>query len=874
MRTLSGLRERLRAFLFRASEERELDEELRFHLEKAVEANLRKGMSGEEALRQARFALGSVELYKEEARDAWSLGFIEHLGRDMRHAVRGVLKHRSFTAACLTMFAVGIGPTAAIFSAVNGLVFRPLPFVAPDRLVQMYGSSGLTRERDAVMRLDDMRRQSASFDGLAGYEVGARYLSVAGGFERVMVVRAERDFFPLLGVPPISGRTFGPDDAPDVVVVGEAFWRQRLDADPSVIGTSIHLDDRSLTVIGIMPSSFQFPYHAASLLQGVATETRTDVWLPLEPPLRPSGRIANVVGRLKPAVSLERAEAELARITGHLAAEYPDDYGDRGVHLAQLSEAVVSPGVRRPLFLLFGAVGLVLVLTCANVANLALVRATLRDREVAVRLAIGASRLRLAQQSLAESLVLSLVGGLIGLAVAWQGSRWLMRLASARIPRAHEVSLDWRVFLFLLVICLLTAALVSLAPILVAVRKDVRSVLGQAGERGTMSTGQRRMRDGLVIAEVALACVLAVAAAVLIRETVRLRNVDTGMVIRNVVTLHVGQSAAHGGDGGKYYEIANRVTRLPGVLAAGFTQLLPLQSWGWTSSSSDFILRDGPPAEHPEFSIELRYVTPGYFEALGIPVRGRVFGERDDAEAPPVILINESLARRYFGDTDPVGTEMNRGTIIGVVTDVRQVSLDAPASPEIYFPIAQNWSQVSELGMSLVVRTDGPPERWIAAIRSAVRDVDAGQAIFRVRTMDQLVEESMSGLTLYLLVLGSFAGLALILAIGGTYAVISYITSSRSREFAIRSALGADAGHVMRHVLGRASVLVVTGLGLGAFGAIAATPLLRDMTVNVHPPGAALFYVVIVIGLVAIAACIVPARRAGGVESMSVLRRE
>lgn len=801
--------------------------------------------------------------------------WLEDFLQDLRYAVRSLARHKGFAATAVASLALGIGANTAIFSVVSGLVLRPLPFAEPDRLVQLHGKSPLFPRGDAVNNLGEYRNQSTSFVAIVGYEVTARYLRTAGVPERVMTVRGEPDFFSMLGVAPIRGRTFRAGDPANVAVAGERFWQQRLRGDPSAIGSAIILDDQPYTLIGVMPDSFQFPYRAASLLRGVASETRTDLWIPFERPLRPGGRIGNVTGRLKAGVSLSAAESELAVISKRLEIQDPDRNTGRGVYLTPLSEAVVAASVRRPLFVLFGAVGIVLALACANVTNLSLVRMTLRSREVAVRAALGAGRLRLARQFFTESLLLSLAGGAAGLALAWWGTGRLMVIAGAQIPRAHEVGLDWRVFLFLLVACTLAGAVLGLAPAIIAVRKDVQSVLQESGGRSTMGGGQRRVRDGLVVAEVALAFVLAVGATLLIRELVRLRNTDMGMVTENVVTFHLGHRMTPQTDVRQFYEIADRVSQLPGVRAAGFTQLLPLQNWGWSSNSSDFTVRGHPP-KTPVFPIELRFVTPGYFQALGIPIqKGRSFTTQDTRDAPRVILINETLARRYFGAEDPTGKEMNRGTIVGVVGDVRQVNLDRSASPEIYTNIAQNWSQVSELGITLVVSTQGPPEGLIEAIRSVIRDVNPNHAIFRVKTMDHVVADSLSDFTLYLSLMASFAALALLLAMTGTYGVISYIATSRSREFAIRVALGADRKRVTRLVLGQGIRLTAIGLGLGLCGAFAATPLLRDLPVTVRPPDVATAApVAVFIGIVALAACLVPARRAADVDPMSVLRNE
>jgi predicted permease len=805
--------------------------------------------------------------------------WLDDLLQDFRYAARSLFAHRAFTATAVATLALGIGATTAIFSVVSALVFRPLPFPEPGRLVQLHGSSALMPRGDAMMNLETYRRESTSFEAIAGYEVGARYLRRGDGAERVMTVRAEPDFFHMLGVAAASGRTFGPGDAPTLVVVSDAFWRRHSVAalrDP--IGSTLTFDDQTLTVIGVMPPSFQFPYGAASLLPGVAAETRTDIWLPFDQPLRPRGRIGNVTARLRPEVSAIAADSELKAIAKRLEAEFPDTNAGRGVYVEPLSDAVVAPPIRRVLFLLFGAVGLLLALACANVANLSLARMSIRGREVAVRAALGAARGRLVRQFLTESLVLSLAGGAVGLAIAWGGTEQLMLAAAPHLPRAHEVSVDWRVFAFLLAVCTATGALLGLAPAMITGRDDASrapSALQETSGRTTVSAGQRRLRDALVVAEVAIAFVLAVGASMLIRELVRLRNTDPGMATANVVTFHLGHRMTPDTDVRQFYEIERRVSELPGVRAAGLTQMLPLQNWGWTSNSSDFVVRGRPPIT-PVFPIQLRYVTPGYFDALGIPIaKGRGLTAGDDRSAPLVILVNETLARRYFGDADPTGQPTTRGTIAGVVGDVRQENLDRPAVPELYYPVAQNWSQLSDLGMTLVVSARGQPDALIEPVRSAVRGVNPALAVFNVKTMDRVVADSLSDFTLYLSLMTGFAVLALVLALTGTYGVIAYIASARTKEFAIRVALGADRTRVTRLVLGQGVLLVGLGIGVGLLAALAATPLVEGLPVTVRPPGIVTIAPVgVLIALVAGVASLVPALRAARVNPMTALRNE
>jgi putative ABC transport system permease protein len=840
-----------------------------------IEDDLRREMEAHRDMMGTPARFGNTLQHREDARDVWGWRWLDDLTQDFRYAVRTlVLSHRTFAITAVSMLAIGIGVTTAVFSVVNALVLRPLPFPDSDRLVQLHGTTLRPAQGLQVTNLETYRRDSGAFAAVAGYEVGARYLRDAGGTERVMVVRTERDFFAVLGVPPLYGRTYDSTEASPAVVLAEAFWRRRFGGAGDIIGRALVLDGQPYTVVGIMPAGFQFPYRAGSLLQSTGEHTRTELWMPFDRPLSARARIGSVTGRLKPGVSLAAAQSELNVIAKRLEAQYPETNQGRGIAIVPLAQEVVPAPIQRLVMLLFGAVIMVLALACANVANLSLARMTLRQREVAVRAAIGASPFRLVRQFLTESLFLSLAGGIAGLILAWWILKRLIVSAAPYLPRAHEVALDWRVFAFMLAVCALVGTAVGAVPAIIAARRDPRSTLQEAGTHGTMGPGQRRLRNGLVVAEVALAFVLGVGASVLLRELVRLRATDAGIVTANVITFHVGQPRDPN-IGMRFYEIADRVARLPGVAAAGFVQMLPLQSWGWTSNSSDFRVR-GRPARAEEFQIELRYVTPGYFDALGIPIRrGRGFTAADTPGATPVVVINETLARRAFPGEDPIGLLTTRGLIVGTIADVRQSDLDRPAVPELYTAIAQNWSQISELGMTLVVRTRDRPEPLIDPIRSTIRDVHPDQAVFGIKTMEGVIAESLAGFTLSLSILAAFAILAIVLALSGTYGVISYLASSRAREFAIRVALGAGRRRVIGVVLRQGLVLTGVGLIVGSAAALAAGPLVRIAPITVRPPDwITLIPVACVIAVVAATAALVPARRAARVDPMAVLRSD
>ena len=810
--------------------------------------------------------------------------WIDDLLRDVRFASRSFLRNPGFAFVAAASLALATGATTAIFSIVNGVLLRPLPLGNPDQLVQVYGSWREDRRGPAdeiddplgSIEIETYSTQSRLIAAFAGYSVTTRHLQRADRTERLTAVAADLTFFTLLNVETIAGRTFREGDGQDVAVISAGLWEQRFARDPAVVGSTVTLNGRPCTVLGVMPDTFQFPYTAASLLPGALPESRTDIWVPISP-LRDSssptgwrqGRV-NVVARLQPGISRPAAEAELRVIAQRLEEQHRAVNLGVGVRLVPLTEVVVGP-VRRSLWMLFAAVGLVLAAACANVANLLLSRMAARTREVVTRAALGADRMRLTRQFLTESVLLSLRWRRGRLAIARWGTDVLVALVSARIPRAHEITLDWYAFAFLLLICLATAILFGLAPALD--RSAARHPHGHEGIDGTRhGWPDLRPNSGtaLVVIEVALAFVLALGAVQVMREAIRLEHVATGMVTANVLTLHVTPRTT----AQDYYAIEERVAQLPGVRAAGFTQLVPLQNWGWTGG---FSIR-GEATDRSRLLIAgLRYVTPGYFATLGIPVlHGRGFTRGDTAEAPRVILVNEALVRTYFPAADecPVGRELDRGTIIGVVGDVRQVRLDRPAEPEIYYPAAQNVTMTSDLGMSLIVRTATSPESLTPAIRDAVTKVNANLAIFNVKTMEQVLADSLWEVHLYRWLIGLFTALTLVLAAIGLHGVIAYNVTSRMREFAVRLALGADPAGLARSVVRRAIGLTAAGLAGGALIAAAVSPWLDQLPVARQSDPIAYGAIGAALIALALAASAVPALRVAAVDPSAALRQE
>ncbi len=808
--------------------------------------------------------------------------WLDDLAHDVRVGARTLLRTPGFALTAVLTLGLAAGATTAIFGVLNAVVLQPLPFARPDALVQVHGRSwGDDRPgtpspvagRVGSAQLLAFSEEATRFSGFAGYAVTTVHLVRDGRPERLTAVRADPNLFGVLGTAPAVGRTFGPGDAPDGIVISAALWRREFGGARDLPGTRVQLDGRGATILGVMPDAFQFPYGASATTPGALPESRTDVWLPLAPIRTPGspdglrrGRV-DVVARLKDGVPPASAEAELRAISARLEERQTGTPRLRfDARVVPVRDEALGT-IRRSLWLLLAAAGLVLAAACANVANLMLARLSVRLREIATRAALGAGRARLARLFLVESLALSLAGGMLGVAVAYAGTRLFTAIGAATIPRSHEIALDWSTFGFLLGACLVTALLFGVAPAAAAARVDPHSVSRAGGTSTTAGRGVRHLRNVLVVAQVALAFLLASGAAWVVYEVLRLSRLQPGMATANVVTLHVTPRAAPG----DYTAIERRVAALPGVAAAGFTQLLPLQNWGW---DGDFTIEGEPPGP-ARLTTGLRYVTPGYFGALQIPLlRGRLFADTDAAGSPAVVLVNDAFARRFFPDRDPIGRVLDRGTIVGVVGDVRQVSLDRPAEPELYYAAAQNVTMASDLGMTLVVRTRAAPTGDIQSVRGAIREVNPNLAVFHVKTMEQVLADSMWRLHLYRWLVGAFAALVLVLAAVGLYGVLAYAAAAQSREFAIRLALGSTRGGLAGRVLASGLRLTLAGLLLGAAAVALASAAAPAFGIEVRAEPLAAVTGAATLVLLALAACCVPAARVAAVNPAAALRQE
>jgi predicted permease len=769
---------------------------------------------------------------------------VEDTIRDLQFAVRSWRRAPGFALAAIATLAIGIGANTAIFSVVSGVLLRPLPFADPQNLVQLYetqprNSTQLGFDGPVVFRdFEEWRTQSRLLDGIITCNSSARNYQGNGDPEQIPAVAAERGLFRLLGVSAIAGRTFDEGDPLNVAVASYSFWKSHLGGDKSAIGRTVLLDGQAFTLIGAMPEGFQFPY----------TVSPPGLWVPWEAPLdlrsHPNRRVEIVVARLKKGTGSETVRQELNAMES-------TSQGGRIVRIRPLKD-VVSGSARQSLLLLLGAVAMVLLVACVNVANLLLARTASRAREIAIRAAVGASHWRLIRQVLTESLVLALGGAIAGLAIGVAGSRLLLRIAASQIPRAQEIGLDWRVFAFLLAVCVVTGLGFGLAPAITA----ARGVVSGLARRSVGST----LRDTLVVTEIALAFVLLAGAGLLLRTFLNLQHTDPGLNPENVLTLHVVLSGAP-----ESVAIEERVAQIPGVRAAGLISLLPLQNSGWNGGFKI----SGSPEIH---ETELRFVTPGYFRAMGIPLRrGREFS-RPDVNTPGNVLINEVLARLYFPNQDPVGRGTDRGTIIGVVGDVRQTAMDISPKPEMYFA---GFAQIRSLGSTLIVRGARPPQAMLGAIRAAIREVSPDQALFRVEAMQAVIDESLAKPRLYAWLVGLFATMGTLLAVAGIYGVIAYLVTLRAREFGIRMALGADTGRILRLVLSRGAMLAALGLAIGIAGAAVLTRVLRGVLYGVAATDSVTFAAgAAVLAVVAVGACLAPARRAARVDPSVALRCE
>jgi len=798
--------------------------------------------------------------------------------QDLRFGARMLWKNPGFTLIVLLTLSLGIGANTAIFSVVNTVMLSQLPFKNADRLVRLNESNperGWPTFSASHPNFLDWRARNQTFEAMAATSGDNFNLNLGGDVEVIRGAVITADFLTVLGVSPALGRNFMPEeDRPGgntrVALITHGFWQRRFGGDPGVVGKTLTINDNPFTVVGVLPKSFSW---------GGA---RNEVFAPLAPdPARSRGdHRLTVIGRLKPGVALERALADLNTVAQQLSQQYPESNKGWSVTGQKFYDWIVPAERRRAILVFAGAVIFVLLIACSNVANLMLARGAVRQKEISIRMALGAGRFRIIRQLLAEALLLALIAGGLGLLVAMVVVGALKTMNPANLPRLDELSVDGRVMAFGLLISLVTGVLFGLFPALQASRPDLNETLKE-GARGSGGAGGQRVRGALVIAEVALSVALLIGAGLLLRSFSKLQDVKLGFEPENLLTMRISlPRSRYQGDPeawGFYTRLLREVKALPGVQDAALTSLAPLGGGGTSGEVQIPGRAAAPDGSMP--SSGWRVVSPGYLRTLGIPLRGRDFDERDTAESQPVTIISEEMARRYWPGEDPLGRPVtlrslgNRTyTIIGVAGDVRSIGPDAEPGPMAYVSTAVFARAIQS---SLVVRTRTEPAAQTATVRGVLRSIDANVPVFNIQTVEQLLYDSLGSRRFNMFLLGSFAGVALLLASVGLFGVMAYLVSQRTREIGVRLALGARPRDVFRLVIGRGMLLALVGAVVGAAGAFGLARFLETLLFQIRPTDPLTFTVAPALLLgVALLACYIPARRAMKVDPMVALRCE
>jgi putative ABC transport system permease protein len=811
---------------------------------------------------------------------------MDSLIKDIRYGVRGLLRHPGFTAIVVVTLALGIGASTAIFSVVDTVLLRRLPYRTADRIVaiQELDPSGKRIQVTSANFLD-WRAQSTVFEHLAAIRTTTTNLALSDHSERIDFAQTSANFFDVFGITPQHGRLFISRDEEaghePVVVLSDTLWRRRYGADPATVGKQIALDGRNYTVIGIAPTGFQYP-------------DKTEIWLPplrLVPEMndrqdvtqtRGMGYLA-AVGLLKSGVSVQQAATEMETITTRLRQQYPDTNNRRFNRVVSLHEHLIGD-TSKVLWLLLGAVTFVLLIGCANVANLLLASAAPRQKEMAIRAALGASRWRVMRQLFTESTILALAGGAVGLLVAVWGLAAITKLLPADFPRLNEIQIDWRVLAFTFGASVLTGILFGLAPALQISRPDVQEAIRETGRGTSSSRRQTRFRQALIVVEVALSVVLLAGAGLLFRSFIHLQSVNAGFVSQQVLTARLSPSGTNFTTDADYINFYNRVMErisgVPGVQDVGMINTLPL------AKGPTLALRvEGRPVTTPDKwpGANYRTVSSNYFRAMSIPVvQGRAFTQQDNEGAPLALMINQELAQRVFPGEDPVGKRVNFGRvdenrqpvwfeIVGVAANVRSLELREEPTSEVYFSLLQN----PFAGMSLVIRSNVEPGGLSGSLRQIVAEVDKSVPVSNVQTMDHLVSESITQPRFNLFLLALFSTVAMLLSAAGIYGVTAYAVTQRTHELGIRLALGAQVGDVLKMILGQGMAVIGVGLVLGLLSAFALMRLLRSLLFGVGENDPITFVAItLMLLLVALLACYIPARRATKVDPLEALRYE
>ncbi|HEX4696404.1 MAG TPA: ABC transporter permease [Candidatus Udaeobacter sp.] len=892
------IRERLAKLGLSPVREAEIVEELSQHLEEEYERALSRGAPDEEARQQVLEELNTTDLLGHELKDVErrvsketvALGaetktnIFADISQDLRYGLRTLLKNPGFTIVAVCALALGIGANSAIFSVVNAVLLRPLPFKNPEQLVMVWENAahqGFPKNTPSPLNFLDWQRQNTVFTGMAAMCERSFNLTGVGEPERVDGRRVSANLFDLLGVPASLGRTFvQEDDRPGahVVVLSDSLWKRRFGSDPSVIGRAVTLNGESYTVIGVMPRSVHLPAYG---------NWNDQLWVPIaftnEEATQRGNHFLDVVARMKPGITLKQAQAEMETIAARLAKEYPKYNMRIGATVTPLHEEIVGD-IKPALLILLGAVGFVLLIACANVANLLLARAAVREKEIALRLALGASRFRLTRQFLTESVLLASVGAGFGLLLAVAGVRVLKTFVPSMILQIQTINIDAKVLLFTASVALLTGIAFGLAPALHASHSNLNDSLKEGGRDSSVGGKGNRLRGLLVIAEVAVSFILLIGAGLLINSFLHLRSLDPGFRADHLLTMKVDLPELKYPDGERraifFDEVLRRVRALPGVQSVAVAGNLPFTYNGDSATIAVEGIPDPPPDQWPD--VIYRAVGPGYFSTMGIPLtRGRDFTDQERTDSKKVVVITERTAQHYWPGQDPTGKRLKMGTstsnqpwreVVGVVKDVRQNDFIAEPKMQMYFP----YRQLKDLAANaLVVRTSVEPLSLATSVRNAIWAVDKDQPVAAIDTMDHIVSEAVARQRFTMLLLGLFATLALLLASVGIYGVMSYSVAQRTREIGIRIALGARRSDVLQMTVKQGLKLVGAGMILGLVAAFFLTRVLATLLFGISATDPLTFLgISLVLLVVAVLASYVPALRATRVDPITALRAQ
>jgi len=877
---LSRLKAALRALLRRTQVERVLDEELRYHIEGQTEQNIRLGMAPEEARTAARKAFGGVEQAKERSRDARGVRLLEELWQDLRYGARMLWKNPGFTLASVVTLALGIGAVAAVFSVALAVLARPLPYCETGRLVWLTNKNASLGVKETFLNesdILDLREQAKSLEQVASWGTLAVNVSDSGvgAPERIEGVYATTNFFQTLGAQPSLGRDFTPTDGEKTgaeVIISHGLWRRRFGGDPGIIGQRIKMGLPDWmgavgTIVGVAPPGFQFP-------------ARIEIWMAAQLDRSPRGGSHNdrTIARLKQGVTVEQAQTEISVIARNQGRQYPDTNAGWEITATPFRDYLFG-GANVALPLLLGAVGCLLLLACANIANMQLSRASARQKEIAVRLALGAGRTRIVRQLLTESLLLSVAGGIAGLLLAMGGLSLVRAMGPDSIPRLKEAAIDFQSIGLAAMLSGLTSLLFGLAPAWQASSPDLQRALKDSGRTTAGAPVHRRIHSALIVAQVSLALALLAGAGLLIKSFWKLQAVSPGFDSDHILTAAVALSFVDYPNGdtprrAAYFRQAlERLQRLPGVESVGAISQLMFGGRTWQVSfrilgrAED---RQGTLADH-------RVVTPSFFETLRIPLKkGRVFTEWDTLQTPFVCLINESFARTYFPGIDPIGQRLSAddympvGEIIGVVEDFRHRGLDADPAPTFYVSYRQHSTFVY---MNFVIRSSGDPGSLASAVRRELQAIDPGQVVFNVRPLENFLSDSTAQRRFNTLLLALFAALALSLAVAGIYGVMAYAVAQRTHEIGVRIALGAQPSDTLKFIIKQGMAPALTGIAIGLVASAGLTRLMSNLLFEVSATDPSTFALIAsLLALVALLACWIPARRATKVDPMIALR--